>query len=243
MDDKAVKIAADTEETRKTATDNVLEAMLSLIQDGGLEPGDKLPSEGQMALDFGASRGTVRETVRALSQLGVLDVGNGRRATVAAFTGEKLAVLIDHAVRTSQVTVVQTWDFRQTLEIRVARLAALRREDSDIANMRLMTERMKNALGNTDELTEADINLHLAWARAAKNPLFVVNMESLKSVMRRTGPIGWAALGGSDMVLEHIQIHEQLTEAIAERRSEDAVQLMSRHFEVARAALYDSGLA
>lgn len=243
MDHKAALIAAETLQTRKTATDNVLEAMLDLIQAGGLEPGDKLPSEGQMALDFGASRGTVRETVRALSQLGVLDVGNGRRAEVAAFTGEKLAVLIDHAVRTSQVTVVQTWDFRQTLEIRVARLAALRRDESDIADMRAATERMKNAAGNTDDLTDADINLHLTWARAAKNPLFLVNMESLKSVMKRTGPIGWAALGGEEMILQHIAIHEDLTEAIAERRSEDAIQLMTRHFEVARAALYDSGLA
>jgi DNA-binding FadR family transcriptional regulator len=243
VDDKAALIETDTLQSRKTATDNVLEAMLALIQDGGLEPGDKLPSEGQMALDFGASRGTVRETVRALSQLGVLDVGNGRRAEVAAFTGEKLAILIDHAVRTSQVTVVQTWDFRQTLEIRVARLAALRREESDIADMRIITERMQNALGNTDDLTDADIDLHLIWARAAKNPLFLVNMQSLKSVMKRTGPIGWAALGGQDMIAEHIRIHEELTEAIAERRSEDAVNLMTRHFEVARAALYDSGLA
>ncbi len=242
MEDKAAS-TAHTQQAPKTATDSVLEAMLALIQEGGLEPGDKLPSEGQMALDFGASRGTVRETVRALSQLGVLNVGNGRRAEVAAFTGEKLAVLIDHAVRTSQVTVVQTWDFRQTLEIRVARLAALRRDETDIADMRAETEHMKAAIGDTDELTEADIRLHLVWARAARNPLYLVNMESLKTVMRRTGPIGWAALGGQDMIREHILTHEDLTDAIAERRSEDAVQLMTRHFEVARAALYDSGLA
>lgn len=243
MEDRAPPIATRAQEVPKTATDSVLESMLALIQNGGLEPGDKLPSEGQMALDFGASRGTVRETVRALSQLGVLNVGNGRRAEVAAFTGEKLAVLIDHALRTSQVSVVQTWDFRQTLEIRVARLAALRRDERDIADMRVETERMKSAIGNTDDLTEADISLHLIWTRAAKNPLFLVNMESLKTVMRRTGPIGWAALGGQDMILEHIQTHEDLTNAIADRRSEDAVRLMTRHFEVARAALYDSGLA
>ena len=108
MDDKATAIAADELAGRKTATDSVLEAILALIHDGGLRPGDRLPSEGQMALDFSASRGTVRETVRTLSQLGVLDVGNGRRATVAAFTGEKLAMLIDHAVQTLQVSVVQT---------------------------------------------------------------------------------------------------------------------------------------
>lgn len=243
MEDEAALAVTGKQQAPKTATDSVLEAMLALIQDGGLAPGDKLPSEGQMALDFGASRGTVRETVRALSQLGVLNVGNGRRAEVAAFTGEKLSVLIDHAVRTSQVTVVQTWDFRQTLEIRVARLAALRREDNDIDDMRAETERMKSAIGNTEELTDADINLHLIWARAAKNPLYLVNMESLKTVMRRTGPIGWAALGGQDMILDHVRIHEDLTNAIADRRSEDAVQLMTRHFEVARAALYDSGLA
>lgn len=243
MEDEAASTVTGKQQPPKTATDSVLEAMLALIQDGGLEPGDKLPSEGQMALDFGASRGTVRETVRALSQLGVLNVGNGRRAEVAAFTGEKLSVLIDHAVRTSQVTVVQTWDFRQTLEIRVARLAALRREDTDIEDMRAETERMKSAIGNTEELTDADIKLHLIWARAAKNPLYLVNMESLKTVMRRTGPIGWAALGGQDMILDHVRIHEDLTDAIADRRSEDAVQLMTRHFEVARAALYDSGLA
>ncbi len=242
MNDKATAIAMDELAGHKTATDNVLEAILALIHDGGLRPGDRLPSEGQMALDFGASRGTVRETVRALSQLGVLDVGNGRRATVASFTGAKLAVLIDHAVMTSQVSVVQTWDFRQTLEIRIARLAALRRDDDDIAAMRTMTERMKNAIGDTDKLTEADIALHLAWAKAAKNPLYLVNMESLTSVMRRTGPVGWAALGSREIIADHVDTHEALTQAIAERQSEEAVQLMTRHFQVARDALYESGL-
>ena len=96
--------------------------------------------------------------------------------------------------------------------------------------MRAMAERMNNAVGNTDKLTEADINLHLAWAKAAKNPLYLVNMESLKSVVRRTGPVGWAALGSRNIIMDHIRTHEALTQVIFYRQSEQAVQLMTRHF-------------
>jgi GntR family transcriptional repressor for pyruvate dehydrogenase complex len=226
----------------ENVTDVVFNKILLHIHNHNLKPGDKIPSEGALSKEFGFGRGSVREAVKALAQLGILAVFNGRTPEVAPINGHNIAILIEHAVRTSQVTIIQTWDLRNTLETRIAKLAALRRTDEQVDRMRTLCLKMKEAKDDFDLLTNLDIKLHLTWAEAAHNPLFLLNIQSLETIMAWTGPVGWRALGNSENLDDHIIIHCLITEAIAERRVDDAVELMRRHFNKARECLLDSGL-
>ncbi|WP_395818374.1 FadR/GntR family transcriptional regulator [Devosia sp.] len=225
-----------------SASDATLDRILRFVHERKLRPGDQLPSEGDLAVECQVGRGTVREAVRALAQLGVLNVSNGRRAQVAEISGENLAILIDHAVKTTQVTVLQTWDLRQTIEARIVRLASLRRSPEQVEKMHKIGASMMANIDDLQALGEADINLHLCWAEAARNPLFLLNIQSLVHVMRWTSPVGWAAIGSRERITAHVELHHRISEAISDRRADDAVTWMQQHFEQAQIALIDSGI-
>ena len=104
----------------------VVAAVRRHIRDEGLRAGATLPGETVFAERCGVSRVVVREAFRSLSALGVIDVGNGRRARVGSIDSAMLATVIDHAVHVEQMTILQIYDVRRTLEARTARLAALR---------------------------------------------------------------------------------------------------------------------
>ncbi len=227
--------------TTSTAASDTVNGIIELIQAEGLGPGDQLQSEGVLAERFGVSRGTVRESVRALAQIGVLTVSNGRRPELAPINGKNIAVLINHAVQTAQVSVLQTWDLRQTLETRSVYLACLRRTDEQIARMNEIVDEMRVSVDDVEKLTDLDIRLHLLWAEAAANPLFLLVQQSLELVMRWTGPVGYAALGEFETVREHIELHGQISDAIARRATGTAVEKITEHFNTARNCIIDSG--
>ena len=91
--------------------------------------GDPIPSEAALAAELGVSRTVVREALRALATLGVIDLGNGRRARVGTIDKHVLGLVLDHAVHTDQATIQQIYDVRRTIEMRTVALAALRRLD------------------------------------------------------------------------------------------------------------------
>ncbi len=81
----------------------------------------------ELANDLGVSRTVVREALRALAAIGVVDLGNGRRARVGTIDNDVLGLVLDHAVHTDQVSIQQIYDVRRTIEMRTVSLAALRR--------------------------------------------------------------------------------------------------------------------
>jgi GntR family transcriptional repressor for pyruvate dehydrogenase complex len=122
---------------------SVMGSIKAYIRDQGLQVGDTLPSEGAFAQMTGASRTIVREAFRSLSALTLIDIGNGRRARVAAPKADVLALITDHAVHTDQVTIQQIFDVRRTIERRTVALAALRRTDKEAAPLRRLPKRCR----------------------------------------------------------------------------------------------------
>ncbi len=84
----------------------------------------------EFAEDLGVSRTVVREALRALAALGIVDLGNGRRARVGTIDNDVLGLVLDHAVHTDQVAIQQIYDVRRTIEMRTVSLATLRRSDA-----------------------------------------------------------------------------------------------------------------
>jgi DNA-binding FadR family transcriptional regulator len=60
--------------------------------------------------------------------------------------------------------------------------------------------------------------------------------------MRWTSPVGWAAIGSRERITAHVELHHRISEAISDRRADDAVTWMQQHFEQAQIALIDSGI-
>lgn len=219
-----------------------MRAVKSYIQENGLQVGDALPSEGAFAEMTGVSRTIVREAYRSLSALTLIDIGNGRRARVAAPKADVLAMITDHAVHTDQVTIQQIFDVRRTVERRTVALAALRRTDKEAATILALAQSMQAAFERPQEVMENDIAFHEAIGAASRNPMFALLVGSFHVVTRQTWPIGWASRATDDSRQESIDCHLTIARAIADQDPAKGEAAMADHFDLTVKALLAAGV-
>jgi len=232
----------DPQNTQSGLTTGVTDAVIKLIHDQHLVPGDSVPSEGEFALKLNVSRGVVREAFKALEALGILTLSPGKRARVSRLKGHVMATLMDHAVVTMQVSIYQTLDLRRTLEVRTAHLAALRHTESDLAAIRAATKAMRKHGTGREAAIEDDIAFHIAIARATQNPLYTVLVESFSLVIRQTAPLSWAARRTDEQRRGVHDMHDAIADAITLRDVEAAEVAMAAHFDNSVKALISAGM-
>lgn len=191
-------------------TDDAIARITGLIASGRWGPGDRLPAEAELAAQLGLSRNSLREAVRALCLVRVLDVRQGDGTYVTSLEPGLLvssmssvsSLLPDH-------TLLEVFEVRRLLEPAAAALAAVRMDESGRLALGIQMERMRAAAG-VDELVEADAEFHRVLARAARNGVLASLLESLsvRTMMARL----WRART-EDGVLdatraEHVRIYE-----------------------------------
>ena len=213
---------------------NQIAAWRSQLLDGAAEVfgQDKASAaEADLAGPLGVSRAVVRETVRALSGLGIVDLGNGRRPRVGAIDKEALGLVLDHAVHTDQATIQQIYDVRRTIEMRTVALAALRRLDAEAQEIASHAAGMRESFLRPEQAMEHDIAFHTAIAVMSRNPLFALIVGSLRVITRQTWRIGWDSRLSDDQRLACVARHERIAAAIVERNSSAAEAEMAVHFD------------
>lgn len=213
------------------------------IRENGLRPGDTVPSEQAFAELAGVSRTVGREAFRALATLGILSVGNGRRARVAAPDSSVLSLILDHTVQTKQQSIQQILDVRRTLEIRTAALAALRRTDAEAKKIRAFADIMRHDLHVPDNVRDADIDFHESIATASRNPLYAMLVGSFRIITRQTWHIGWISRQTDANRLANVECHERIADAITAQDQSAAAALMKEHFDNAISVLVRAGVA
>lgn len=134
-----------------------------------LRAGDPLPGEAYFAEAEGVSRAVIREAFGALAALRLIDVANGRRARVGAMDGAVLAVSLDHAVMTGQVTTANARDLYRALALHGAERAAAERTQAEAAEILALAR---------DATAGNDLALRAAIAHAAHNKLLVHIMSA-----------------------------------------------------------------
>ena len=210
--------------------DQAVHAVRAHIRGNDMKVGDTLPSEGHFAASLGVSRAVLREAFGALAALRLIDVGNGRRARVGAIDGSVMATSLDHAVATAQVSMVQIWDVRRTLELRTAELAASARSDAEARIIVGYAEAMERAADDIAELTRHDIAFHQAIAAASGNAVFVQIVRSFAPMMAHAVPAAWATRVTERERRTVFAHHHALAQAITDRDPEAARAAMSTHF-------------
>ncbi len=225
-----------------TPPPSVSDEVIRYIHEHRLLAGDSLPSEGEFAQKLELGRGVVREAFKALEALGVLELAPGKRARVGKLKSDVLALVMDHAVVTMQANIQQTFDLRRTIEMRTARLAALRRSEADLEAIRAAAKAMRGHGTGSGSPTEDDIAFHVAIARASQNPLYALLIEGFRLVIRQTAPISWAARQTDAERLAVHDMHDAIVEAIARQDVAAAEAAMAAHFDNSTQALISAGV-
>jgi GntR family transcriptional repressor for pyruvate dehydrogenase complex len=155
------KLAAKA--SRRSIVDDVRERLMTVICSGEVKVNDRLPPEVELARLFGVSRPVVREAIVSLNAVGVTASFNGRGTFVTSIKAANIFVLGGYASE-------HVNEIRRLLEIPAAQLAAMRRTDRHIEDMRDALDRL-DAEERADRRNRIDAEFHVGIAAAAGNPL------------------------------------------------------------------------
>jgi GntR family transcriptional regulator, transcriptional repressor for pyruvate dehydrogenase complex len=161
----------------------VVEKLTEAILDGRLKPGDPLPSEGRIALAFGVSKPIVREAVRDLAAMGVVQIQQGKVARVRSLDAEPLGRFYRFAVRGSKEGLAEAVELRRILEPAIARLAAANAHPEGVARLAAVLARMEAALQDIPAWIEADLDFHETLADLSGNRLLRLQVRGLRPVL------------------------------------------------------------
>ncbi len=240
--------ATGSEGTRKghKAYQQMIMHIRGAISSGDLRPGDRLPPETELARSLGVSRPTVREALKVLEALNVLESSTGPTggtfvrpldgAGVADYLKDSITLLVD----IDELTLDELWTAREVIEIKAAGEAARRRTEGDLAKMRAIIE------SDEDRDFHAyfpDITFHNAIASASKNRVLSLFMLSVHMAIK--------TLAENYVLPEAKEVsqdqHRLIYEAILDRDEESARTRLKEHlqmaYEVYRGAVLKEGAA
>ena len=211
----------------------VAEQILELIGQSGLRPGDRMPTENELAARLGASRTVVREAVKILSAIGRVRAQKGRGLYVAddpgmlgsgPWSGFFLPTDLDH--------VYMLFEFRRVQESAASRLAAARATPAELQRIEAAAElcRQGHLAGDPDLWTRGDDEFHLSIAAASHNPFLVSAVREARRLLKQSSRIGLqGTLGGH--AEEALGEHAAISEAIRAGDAEAAAQAATAHLD------------
>jgi GntR family transcriptional regulator, transcriptional repressor for pyruvate dehydrogenase complex len=201
------------------------------LSQGRLRAGDRLPSERELAVQFGVSRNTLREAFRSLEIAGLITLRKGAAggAFVNDTNGETIVTSIQDMFSLGAVTAEQITQARISIESAIIRAASEAHTAGDIKRLRENVEHAAEATRRNDFFARADVHLefHMILARATRNPILIVVMEALIGIMRQfIHSIGSQQI--ADYVLPSRKRFMQYFEA---GNADAAVREMERHLK------------
>lgn len=210
-------------------SDRVASQMLDTIRVRKLLPGDHLPTERELSQQFDVSRTVVREAVRSLVGKGIIDARAGRGLRVAAVDGsavwESMSLMLGHDASRDYRKLHEV---RAVIEVEVARIAAERADDGELAELTGLLEHMQAVLADNDAVSLADLEFHRALARATHNELFLVVLEAIQDPMLEIRRTTFVLPGRAHAAYEQ---HAAILNQIKERDPRAAATAMRRHLE------------
>jgi GntR family transcriptional repressor for pyruvate dehydrogenase complex len=215
-------------ESSRTVYASVREGIREYIRGARLQPGDRLPSERQLAVQLGVSRTSLRQALTALRVEGLVEVRHGQ--------GIRLIRSIDDVVPPIAAEILQmrprvaaAGEVRNALEALAAKLAAQRRDADDLEAMVAGIREMDTEIRAGHPGLNGDRHFHAAILAAARNDVLT---ELLRAVAEDSARIAEASLARSGQPARSLTAHRLIFEAISARDVEEARQLMDEHLEI-----------
>ncbi|MGN6769618.1 MAG: FadR/GntR family transcriptional regulator [Rhizobiaceae bacterium] len=217
---------------QRTATEAVAQQLIHLISSGAMSAGDKLPAERDLAEQLHVGRTTVREALKLLTLSGVLETRRGDGTYVRQKYWSFVADQIKWPTLLRPVDIEDLMEVRAPIEVRSARLAALRATETDLDEIKRALDEIRVIRGrNLPREAECDAQFHLRLAAASHNQLLLTVMEAL------IAPLQTYIAQANRMTVDlstSIAEHQAIVDAIVARDPDQAAEAMSRHLDMSR---------
>jgi DNA-binding FadR family transcriptional regulator len=218
----------------RTLALELVESLGDRIRDGRIVPGDKLPSEAAIMEEFGVSRTVVREAISKLQAAGLVETRHGIGTFVVGL-GDGAAFRIAPEQMGTLHDVIAVLELRIGLETEAAALAAMRRTERNLQDMRLALDAFSAALAEGRDAVAPDFQFHLEVARATQNPHFAELMGTLGTMIIPRARLGDDVGEAQRSYLQRANgEHENIYDAIANQDPEAARAAMRTHLANSR---------
>lgn len=197
------------------------------ITDNRLGAGDLLPPEGQLAADLGVSRGSVREAIKALESLGIVEVRQGDGVRVRAFNFDSVFELLSYALVFDPVKAAEVLQIRVWLEVAAVADAVRRISDAELDHMAALLDAWEQKAARNENISEDDRNFHRLLYRTLNNDS-LSGLIDIFWVIYHSLPI--QRIGTDRQPLATVKAHRELLAAIRARDVKLATQHMRDHF-------------
>jgi GntR family transcriptional repressor for pyruvate dehydrogenase complex len=210
------------------ASDLLADKIRTHIITGEIPAGYIFPNETIFCEQLGVSRSTLREAYKALESTGFIKRVKRFGTIVNDFSDISKAAPLGTSLIMSDID--ELLEFRVMIEAELARLAALRASEENIASMKASLENMKKSGSDLADLTQHDTRFHMEIAKASGNRLLMSTMENAKDVFQ-SGIYRAFQVDTASNVAQALQFHTQILDAITRKDSSAAYELMRRHIE------------
>lgn len=212
---------------RTPVTQWATERIKTMIADGTLSPGDRLPTERELSGELGVSRSSMREAIRALTTLGVLEVRHGSGVYVSALRPRDLLDTFSVLAEVSQgQTLIEVLQVRRMLEPAATALAAARADEEQLNRLGTILDRIESG-GSEGETVAADLTFHQAIVDITGNATLAAINDGLSS--RTFNARVWHGHREAGLTARLREDHERIYRGLLNRDPEAASAAATMH--------------
>lgn len=213
-----------------TIPEKIVHQVKSLIKDGKLQPGEKLPPERTLADLFGVARSSLREAINILETLGFVEIKKRKGIFVRTVSSPIISDPLKQILEEDKSAFYKIYELRKDIELASSYLAAKLRNKTDLARLRKLLNRMKEDAHMSHISLSADLEFHIAIAQATHN---FIRVHILKSIFDLSDDFNdFVTQRFADdtfhiaMVFAH---HKTIFQAIQKKDQEGARAAMNEH--------------
>jgi GntR family transcriptional regulator, transcriptional repressor for pyruvate dehydrogenase complex len=219
---------------RSTLSEEIAARLLDLIKAEQLRPGDKLPAERDLAAEMHVSRPVLREALRALAIMNVVEIRQGAGTFITALEPQALVSHLDFVFSKDPVALAQVIETRRIVEGGNVRLAAKRATPAQVEQLGALVDDLRTAVADPDRFSTLDIAFHDAVCEAAGNFLLAQFMQIINTLAK----VSRERTGASRATRERaLADHEAILAALRAGDPDAAEAAMTAHLDHVEAAL------
>ncbi|WP_319805945.1 FadR/GntR family transcriptional regulator [Bacillus cereus] len=211
--------------------EEVSEAILTMIKNGTLKPGDKLLPVHQLAEQFQVGRSAVREALSALRAMGLIEMKQGEGTYVRNFDPSSLTKSLNNKLLMKKEDILNLLEVRKVLEVGAVRAAAAKRTEANLQNMKHWLDEMAKSIGDEKAGEKADFHFHMGIAESSHNNILLELMNHVSEMIAETiGESRRIILYGEQTTSERLlEEHQSIYNAVLKQDVELAQQAMLNH--------------
>jgi DNA-binding FadR family transcriptional regulator/uncharacterized protein YgbK (DUF1537 family) len=207
----------------------ITQKLMEYLLSGNIKAGEKLPSERNLSEALGVGRSSLREALKALTLLGLLDVRTGNGTYLKKAESSLLPQIIEWGLLLGEKRTTDLIEARPFIDISIAKLAAQKRSSRDIEELRVIMDQLKFAKDNHNYV-EADVSFHMKLAEIARNTVLRDILASIQSLLKTWILTVIESVGSTDFSYEE---HYNIFKAVECGDVEGASIAMGKHTESA----------